>query len=180
MELQDMLRAKPSQEPNKLIFAMNNNVTPRTCYNRLASAFRLLLEKAQMNTKKEGSFHRNEITLHSFRRMVFTIVEVQAGFQYSNWLLGHSNSTYWRIKEPEKRKIFQEQCMKHLTYLDFSLLEKHGRSIELKMQEKDQQIEQLNKQMAAMEEDHRNIMELFQDGGLQLKKKLEEEDNLAS
>jgi hypothetical protein len=46
--------------------------------------------------------------------------------------------------------------------------------------EKEDELTVLKRQMAAMEEDHRDIMELFQDAGLQLKKKLDEEDNLVS
>jgi hypothetical protein len=67
-----------------------------------------------------------------------------------------------------------------LTILDYTSIDREQKNIRDSLQVKDKQIQQLTKQMAAMEEDHRSIMEILQDGGALLKKKLDEEDNLVS
>jgi len=49
------------------------------------------------------------------------------------------------MKEAQKRQIYSQKCMKYLTFLDYSQLEATGKNIELKLQEKDKQIEELTR-----------------------------------
>jgi integrase len=145
VELKDMIQLKrnknPNITPNKLIFeGYDVDVSPKSCYNRLSSAFRNLLKVAKMGNKKDNS-GRHNITLHSFRRAVFSIVTDQVNSEYANWLIGHSYSTYWTKKEPERRTIYTEHCMKYLTYLDYTTLEATGKNIEAKLREKDREMQ---------------------------------------
>jgi hypothetical protein len=55
-----------------------------------------------------GSYRRREITLHSFRRFVKTTIPDLGYSDFSEWFIGHSRSTYWRIKESEKAELFRK------------------------------------------------------------------------
>ena len=74
-EIKDMIHLKrnknPNITPNKLIFeGYDVDVSPKSGYNRLSSAFRNLLKVAKMGNKKDNS-GRHKITLHSFREWIF-------------------------------------------------------------------------------------------------------------
>src|SRR5262249_36665464 len=101
-----------------------------------------LLEVSGYDTRKEGMQRRN-ITFHSFRRFVKTVISDQTNQDYSEWFLGHSKSPYYTKKEPERREIYATKCMKYLTFLDYTTLEARGKSIEANLQEKDREIEEL-------------------------------------
>jgi hypothetical protein len=93
--------------------------------------------------KEDGLRKRRKITLHSIRRYVKGVVSDQAGTDYSEWFLGHNHSVYWTRKEQERRKIYATQCMKYLTFLDYSTLEATGKNIEAKILEKEREIDLL-------------------------------------
>jgi integrase len=130
-------------KPQDLIFSMQDKTkNPYTIYNRLLQQFHKLLKKAGMNTRKENS-RRRKITIHSFRRTVFSIINDQVGSEYANWYLGHDHSEYWTKKEQERRQIYATKCMPYLTVLDYSLFETRGKHIEAKLSEKEQEIQLL-------------------------------------
>lgn len=115
--------------------------------------FQKVLKAAGMDERKEGisRYKRRKITLHSFRRFVKIVISNQVNQDYSEWFLGHTKSSYYVIKEQERRKIYAEKCMKYLTFLDYTILDAAGKSVEAKLSEKDQEIEALKKKMAEME-----------------------------
>ena len=98
--------------------------------------------------KEDGLRKRRKITLHSIRRYVKGVVSDQAGTDYSEWFLGHNHSAYWTRKEQERRKIYATQCMKYLTFLDYSTLEATGKNIEAKIMEKEREIDLLRQRDA--------------------------------
>jgi len=116
--------------------------SPQSIYQKIRMEFNSVLKTVKMDERKEGMLRR-KITLHSFRRFVKTVISDQVSKDYSEWFLGHAKSPYWTMKEPQKRQIYEQKCMKYLTFLDYSKLEATGKNIELRLQEKDKQIEEL-------------------------------------
>lgn len=94
---------------------------------------------------------RRKITLHSFRRFCKSVISNQVNQDYSEWFLGHNKSPYYTIKESERRRIYAEKCMKYLTFLDYTALDAAGKNVEVKLSEKDKEIESLKQKMAEME-----------------------------
>jgi integrase len=82
-------------------------------YIVIIKEFQKVLSAAGLNERKEG-MKRREITLHSFRRFVKTVISDQTNQDYSEWFLGHSKSPYYTKKEPERREIYATKCMKSL------------------------------------------------------------------
>jgi integrase len=145
--LQDLIkwkyRDKPSQ-PDDLVFSIYfiKNAKPKQIYSRLIQEFEKLLSIAGMDQRKDNS-RRHHITLHSLRRFTNSILSDNVSSQYADWFLGRaSRSVYYTKKEPERRKIYAT-VEKYLTILDYSLFETHGRNIEMKLQEKEQEIQLL-------------------------------------
>ncbi len=110
--------------------------------------------------KEEGVYKRREITLHSFRRFVKTVISNQVNQDYSEWFLGHAKSPYYTLKESGKKEIYATKCMKYLTFLDYITLEARGKSIESKLHEKDSEIaglkEKYEHDMKTMREEMEN------------------------
>src|SRR5215210_9034603 len=101
------------------------------------------LEVMGIDGRKENSLRR-KITLHSFRRFVKSVISDSVNQDYSEWFLGHRKSPYYVKKEHELREIYKSKCMHHLTFLDYdAALESGGRTAEMKLQEKQREIEQL-------------------------------------
>ena len=135
------------KEDDDLIFSVyniSNEANPYHLYGRMASEFDKLLATIGMDHRKEdGLKMRRKITLHSFRRFVKTVISDQAGQDYSEWFLGHSKSPYYTKKEPERREVYATKCMKYLTFLDYTTLEATGKNIEVKLSEKEKEIQLL-------------------------------------
>jgi integrase len=126
------------------IYSVKGVPDPNILYVKLLSEFQKLLTIVGMDERKEeGIYKRRKITLHSLRRFVKTVVTDQTNQDYSEWFLGHSKSPYYTKKEPERREIYATKCMKYLTFLDYTMLEARGKSIEANLQEKDREIEEL-------------------------------------
>lgn len=128
-----------------LVFGANKikgGPKPRCLYIKIVNEFQKLLSVAKMDERKEdGLGRRRRITLHSLRRFVKTVISDQVGQDYSEWFLGHVKSPYYTKKEIDRREIYITKCMKYLTFLDYSILEARGKSIEAKLREKDQEID---------------------------------------
>lgn len=112
---------------------------PIRIYSKIVMEFNNLLKIVKMDERKEGMLRRR-ITLHSFRRFAKTVVSTQINQDYSEWFLGHAKSSYWTMKEPQRREIYATKCMKYLTFLDYSGLEATGKDVETKLEEKDREI----------------------------------------
>ena len=56
---------------------------------------------------KEGQgVQRRVITFHSFRTFAKTVISTQTNSDFSEYYLGHSYSTYWSMKEPDRRELY--------------------------------------------------------------------------
>jgi integrase len=139
-----------TKDNDSLIFQQANtkDVTPRNIYRPLAKDFNLVLKSLGMDDRKEGMLRR-KITLNSFRRFVkSTISDINS--DYSEFILGHSGSSYWTKKEPERREFYASKCMRYLTFLDYSALELQGKNIESKLDEKDREIENIKSELTRL------------------------------
>ncbi|MGH9954022.1 MAG: tyrosine-type recombinase/integrase, partial [Nitrososphaeraceae archaeon] len=103
-----------TKRPQDLIFSIRDAKTPRAIYNKLLAQFERLQHTAGKDQRKENS-RRRKITLHSFRRTTFSIINEQTNSEYANWFLGHHHSVYWTHKEQERRNIYLTKCMPFLT-----------------------------------------------------------------
>ena len=61
---------------------------------------------------------------------------------FSEWFIGHSGSTYWSKKEPEKAELFKK-IEPYLTFLNIHQLERKGADIQSKVDE----LEELNQSL---------------------------------
>lgn len=132
------------KDENDLVFSMINSHNPVSLYVKVLVEFEKLLDVVGLNKRKEdGVFKRRKVTFHSFRRFVKTVIATKTSTDYSEWFLGHNKSPYFVMKEPERRSIYANNCMKYLTYLDYSLLEARGKGVESDLEEKTKEISAL-------------------------------------
>lgn len=64
----------------------------------------------------------------------------------SEYLLGHKKSPYYTKKEPERREIYAKSCERHLTYLDYSVIDK-------KLKDEQSELEALKARVEKQEKD---------------------------
>jgi integrase len=157
---------------NDLIFSTVNATDPYGIYFKMSVEFQKVLESAGLASRKEdGVYKRRKITFHSFRRFVKTTISNQTrNSDYSEWFLGHKKSPYYTNKPDELRRIYKEDCMKYLTFLDYPTVEAVGTSYEAKLKEKDREIQGLKSQIAQISLDLSEIA--------QFKKELDDLKNL--
>jgi hypothetical protein len=65
---------------------------------------------------------------------------------FSEWLLGHSGSTYWNVEEDDTKELYLK-CMKYLTFLDYATVETVGADFESKLEEQEKRHQEQLKQM---------------------------------
>jgi integrase len=133
------------RNPDDLVFSVNtitNQANPAHLYVRIVLEFQKVLSAAGLNERKEG-MRRRKITLHTLRRFTKTVISNQAGQDFSEMILGHKKSVYYTLREPDRREIYRSKCMRYLTFLDYSLLESTGRSVEAKLSEREKEIQML-------------------------------------
>jgi integrase len=136
-------RTTTTPMPDDLVFSPFMGSNPKSMYQKLSQEFHKLPEVLHLNSRKENSL-RGIVTFHSFRRFVKSVVSDSVNQDYSEWFLGHRKSPYYVKKEHELREIYKSKCMHHLTFLDYdAALELGGRTAEIKLQEKQREIEQL-------------------------------------
>jgi integrase len=127
-----------------LVFTVYNGADPNVLYIRVLVEFQKLLALTGLDKRKEGGVQkRREITFHSLRRFVKTVISDQTNKDYSEWFLGHSKSPYYIKKEPERRQTYATKCMRYLTFLDYTTLESTGKSIEAQLSEREKEIQLL-------------------------------------
>jgi integrase len=167
--LKDPIAAR-KQGKEDLIFARGTPTKryPIGLYDKIASEFRAVLQAAGFTSRKsEGVFKRYTVSLHSFRRFVKTTISDQTGnSDYSEWFLGHRKSTYYTNKPEERKRIYKDNCMKYLTFLDYPTVEATGRSFEAMLksvvQQKDEEIAQLKLKIEQLSQGTDQIKELTQ------------------
>lgn len=117
------MNVEPEQKPDDLLLAkfhMNGaQPEPINLYYVIRKEFVQLLTLLDA-AKTEG--RRHAITLNSFRRFTKTTISDVAGYDYSEWFIGHAGSTYWR-KKPEERTVAFAKCEPNLSFIDFKQLE---------------------------------------------------------
>ena len=135
-----------------LIFSTYNTNNPFNLYTLMASEFSKLLSKESVRLderKDEGRQKRHRVTLHSFRRYVKTTISNARNQDYSEWFLGHEKSSYYTIKESERRRIYVS-LMPYLTFLDYDRLEFSHSNIKDQLKYKDDEITVLKRQVSSL------------------------------
>ena len=98
---------------------------PGYLYDDLGKSFARTLDRSGKGNMEDGSLRRRQITLHSFRRFVKTTISDLGYSDFSEWFIGHSDSTYWTKKGSEKAEIFRK-VEPYLTFLNIVQLERQG------------------------------------------------------
>jgi integrase len=147
---------------NELIFSTVNATDPYGIYFKMSVEFQKALEAAGLASRKEdGVYKRRKITFHSFRRFVKTTIANQSrNSDYSEWFLGHKKSSYYINKDEELKRIYKEDCMKYLTFLDYPTLEATGRGFEAQLKQKDNEIAELKRKVQELSQGTDDIKEL--------------------
>jgi integrase len=148
---------------NDLIFQtwrIDEKANPRTMYNHVDYEFGKLLRIAGFDDKKDNSI-RHIITLNSFRRFVDTTISNTVGKDYAEWFLGHANSPYYTAKPQERAEIYSK-CMKHLTFLDYTVLEAMGKSTEADLEIKSKEIAALQQQLAQSKQEIKDQFQAYE------------------
>jgi integrase len=132
----------PSREETDLVFAVYQTKrmpNPDGIYDDIAKSFAKTLDRMGRGEREDSNQNRRQITLHSFRRFVKTTISDLGYFDFSEYFIGHSGSTYWRKKDSEKAEIFRK-IEPYLTFLNVHQLERQGADIQSKIEE----LEELN------------------------------------
>jgi integrase len=148
-----------------LLFAVTrNNPNIKWLYNQFASSFGKTLDRMGLGERDEVDHgRRRHITLHSMRRFVKSTISDLGYGDFSEFMIGHSSSTYYRRTVDEKAALFRK-IEPYLTFLDYQQLERQGADISAQLQEKDKQIQTLIKKQ---EEFNQLIQSLVDSGQLQ-------------
>ncbi len=149
-----------------LFTILNGTKRPRSMYQRLLEQFERLQEKVHKDQRKENS-KRRKITLHSFRRTAFSIINEQTNSEYANWFLGHNHSVYWTHTEKERREIYLQKCMPSLTILDYTAIDKVQKNIQDELHVKDKQIQELmqfKQEIQVMLNEPEKFIDMLQEG----------------
>jgi len=147
-----------------LVFGVGQSDNPRSLYIDMSHEFGKLLDLSGFAERKDNN-PRRKITLHSLRRFVDSTITTQAGQDYAEWFLGHSDNSYYTKKEHELREIYATKCMKYLTFLDYTILEATGNNIDAKLEQKDQEMEAMKQQIKTLQEQQAWTTELVRRSG---------------
>jgi integrase len=151
--------------PNDLFFSSGRRKDagqdPNYLYDILAAEFSKVLDRIGFNDRDTKS-GRHEITLHSFRRFVYSTIENLGMIEFANYFIGHANSTYWRRTQEEKREAFAK-VEPFLTYIDYYSLEAKGVDTDTQLQQKEERIQNLEKQVAEMRQSLQEIANIWGD-----------------
>jgi len=129
-----------------------DNPNIKWLYNQFAVSFGKTLDRMGMGDREEvGRGRRRRITLHSMRRWVKSTISDLGYGDFSEFMIGHSSSTYYRRTAEEKAVLFQK-IEPYLTFLDYQQLERRGADISAQLQEKDIQIQTLVKKQEEFEQ----------------------------
>jgi hypothetical protein len=109
-----------------LIFAVyQQSPDPNCLYDDFGKSFSKMLDRMVKGIREYGNDRRRQIMLHSFRRFVKTTISDLGYADFSEYFIGHSDSTYWRKKDSEKIEIFRK-IEPYLTFLNIHQLERQG------------------------------------------------------
>lgn len=141
------------QDQDDLLFAPYNTAKKRepninTLYIATVKKLNKVIDSIG-NWKRERHSGFREITRHTFRRFVKSVISDLGHADFSEWYIGHIGSTYYRKKESERVQIFQK-IEPYLTFLDVVSLEAKGADIQSQIEQKDLQIRAMQEQMGLM------------------------------
>ena len=156
----------PDKKDTDLVFAVYQDEKmpdPNSLYSDLGRSFARTLDRSGRGNWEDDNQRRRKITLHSFRRFTKSTISDLGYAEFSEWFIGHSGSTYWTRKDPEKAEIFRK-VEPYLTFLNMPQLERQGADIQTKVEEleeinqslrsrdklKDDAISQLSDQLVAL------------------------------
>jgi integrase len=129
---------------------------PNYMYHVLSREFSQVLDRIGFSDRNVAS-KRHEITLHSFRRFVYTTISDLGHHDFADFMIGHIGSTYYRKPESEKLDLFKK-VEPYLTYLSYEDLEARGVDIQTKLSEKDQEMKLLREQVKDLQDFKENMM----------------------
>jgi integrase len=135
----------PSKKQTDLVFAVYQDTkmpAPLNLYGDLMRSFGKTLDRMGKGSREDGNERRRQITLHSFRRFVKTTISDLGYSDFSEYFIGHSDSTYWTKKDADKAEIFQK-VEPYLTFLNVQQLERQGADIQTKVEE----LEEVNRSL---------------------------------
>lgn len=148
---------KNEMQPDTLIFSIRKDgKSPITIYYKMLLLFERLQAISDKDQRKENS-KRHKITLHSFRRTAYSIINEQTNTEYANWFLGHHHSVYWTHTEKERRNIYRTKCMPFLTIYQ----ETRDNTIEDALKEKNTEIQFLRRQIEIIQSDQEKVRQLL-------------------
>lgn len=122
----------PNKNDYDLVFASSLEENPESfteqfidhLYVTLLVSFEKIIDQLKIGYE-DLSKRRRKITFHSFRRTVKSTISDLGYSDYSNWYIGHEESTYYRRSEKEKLELFKK-IEPYLTFLDQIGLERKG------------------------------------------------------
>ena len=117
--LKEYIEFRGETSPEQLLFTSYQNKIPKTVkdtkriannlYVRLNIDFMNLLKLVGMDSRKENGLvnkKRHCITLHSFRRFAYTVINEQVNTRFAEFILGHSSLWLsYREGEQDKRNL---------------------------------------------------------------------------
>ena len=134
----------------------------------LCHHFERTLDRMGKGARENGNKGRRQITFHSFRRFVKTTIS-DLGYQdFSEFIIGHAGSTYWRKKDSEKAELFKK-VEPYLTYLNIHQLERQGADTESKIEE----LKFVNKSLVEKDIEKDDIISSLSDRLLTLSERIE-------
>lgn len=134
----------PERNRSDLVFAVYQNTktpNPKCIYNDFRTSFAKTLDRIGKGDREDNE-RRRKITLHTLRRYVKTTISDLGYADFSEFVIGHSGSTYWRKKPSDVVELFRK-VEPYLTFLDYPELEARGADIQTKLLEKENEIQLL-------------------------------------
>src|SRR5215211_8075830 len=146
--------ATPKRDPSSLLLSMphlnGERATPEGLYDFLSGAFAELIDLLNDDDGGSGSGdssnngsngkngrklgERRKVTLKTFRDFVKSTISDLGYSDFSEWIIGHTGSTYYQKSEKERMEVFRK-LERYLTYLDLASLEAKGADVESKTQQ---------------------------------------------
>jgi integrase len=157
-----VVKRTPKINNEILLFSTKYNpdviVTVHGLYNNMLLRFEDTLDRlggkyAAFETSKK----RRKFTLHSFRRWVKTTISDLGHHEFSEYYIGHKGSTYYRVSESEKIKLFKK-IEPYLTFLDQSSLERKGADLQTKLEERDKEIADIRSRFDIMQSQIQSLL----------------------
>ena len=152
----------PERNDENLLFAIRKGtIKPVNLYTDLVLDFEHMLDRIGRGSREnQNPRARRKITLHSFRRYVKTTISDLGYFDYSEYFIGHSGSTYYTKSEKDIVKMF-EKIEPYLTFLDYEELDRRGADIASQLEEKDRMIQNMMRKL----EQHEQLIQSLIDSG---------------